>query len=147
RSGGCADRDRLGQDRYLDQQRDDVGLLADQTNDARGISTRDRSDLPWLRLRDTRGVETDVAAGSRHDRASWKRAGLSRYSAAKRLLRSQARRPGFLRFAVVRTTPRQQQRESHDGANARAQHAAIRLGQKPFTPQSAAGAADFPAGG
>jgi len=65
---------------------------------------------------------------------------------ASRVLRSQARRPGFLRFAVVRTAPRQQQREGHDGADARAQHAAIWLGQKPFAAQSAAGAADFPAG-
>ena len=71
--------------------------------------------------------------------------GVSRHSVAGRVLRSQARRPGFLRFALVRTPPRQQQREGHDGAHARAQHAAIRLGQKPLAAQSPAGASDFSA--
>ena len=49
-------------------------------------------------------------------------------------------------IALVRTTPRQQQGEGHDGAHARAQHSAIWLGQKPIAPQSAASAADFSAG-
>ena len=90
-------------------------------------------------------AETYVATRPGHDCASWQRAGVSRYSVTSSLLRGQARDPRLLRLVVVRANSRQKRGALDDGANARAQHAAIWLGEKPFATQSAAGAADFPA--
>ena len=62
-------------------------------------------------------------------------------------LRRQARDPGVLRLAPCRADPRRQPRPAHDGADAGAEHAAIRLGEEPAAPQAAAGPADLPARG
>ena len=75
------------------------------------------------------------------------RPGLPRHSAAIGLLRGQARHPGLLRLAAIRIDPRPQQRPAHDGADARSEYAAVRLGQEPPAAQGAAGAAHLSARG
>ena len=74
-------------------------------------------------------------------------AGLPRHPAPVGLLRGQARDPGLLRLAPLRADPRRQPRPADDGADAGAEHAAVRLGQEPAAAQGAAGAADLPARG
>ena len=74
-------------------------------------------------------------------------AGVSRHPAPVGLLRRQARDPGLLRLAPLRADPRREPRPAHDGADAGAEHAAVRLGQEPPAAQGAAGAADLPARG
>jgi NAD(P)-dependent dehydrogenase (short-subunit alcohol dehydrogenase family) len=82
----------------------------------------------------------------RRDRAGRFRAGLSRYSAASRLLRCQACDSRFYGFAALRAAARSQQCSCHDGADARAQYAAVFLGEKPITQQAATCAALLSAG-
>ena len=72
---------------------------------------------------------------------------LPRHPAAVGLLRRQARHPGLHRLAALRADPRRQQRPGDDGADAGAEHAAVRLGEEPAAAQGAAGAADLPARG
>ena len=62
-------------------------------------------------------------------------AGVPRHPAPVGLLRRQARDPGLLRLAPLRADPRQQPRPAHDGADAGAEHAAVRLGEEPAAAQ------------
>ena len=62
------------------------------------------------------------------------------------LLRRQARDPGLPRGAALRAAARQEQHPGDDGADARGQHPAVRLGAVPAAAPRPAGAADLPAG-
>jgi NAD(P)-dependent dehydrogenase (short-subunit alcohol dehydrogenase family) len=64
----------------------------------------------------------------------------SAYCGAKHAIR------GLYRRIALRTASRSQPRPSDDGANARIEYAAIRLGREPHAPRSAAGGARFSAG-
>ncbi len=136
---------RTGADRHLGQRRDDVGLRPHQRDDRRGISPRDGGDVSRLCVRHAGGTETHAAAGSRDHRACGVGAGVPEHSAAGGLLRCKTRGPGVPRSAAHGAAARPQQGADDHGADAGAEHAAVRLGAKQAAAQSAAGAADFSA--
>ena len=121
-------RSAVRPDRHLGQLRDGDDLFAVRRSDPGRIPPRHRGHLSRLRLRHDGGAAADAAARPRHDRAGRLGAGLSRDPAAIGLLRRQIRDPRLYRQHPLRIAARQEPGPHHDGADAGAQHAAIRLG-------------------
>ena len=142
-----AGRAGAGRDRPVGQRRLAVRVRLVLGRRARGVRARDRGHLSRLRLRHPRRAGPDAAARPGDGRAGRVGAGLPRHPAAGALLRGQARDPGLPRLAAGRAVRRRQQRAGHDGADAGAEHAAVRVGAVPAAAQGAAGRADLPARG
>ena len=134
-------------DRRVGQRRDDLGARHLRRHRARRVPPGHRGHLPGLRLRHASRAGPDAPAQPGRDRAGRLRARLPRHPAAVRLLRRQARHPGLPRLVAHRAARRAQRCQRDDGADARAEHAAVRLGAVPAAAPAAAGAADLPARG
>ena len=111
------------------------------------VPPRHRGDLPGHRPRHPGSAFADAAARPRRDRSGRLGAGLPGHPAPVGLLRGQARDPGVLRLSPLRADPRQEPRPPDDGADARAEHTSVLLGQEPAAQEGTAGAADLPARG
>ena len=120
----------------MGERRHDQRVRLHQGHDPGGVQTRHGSLLPGLHQRHARGAEAHAAARPRAHRAGGQRAGLPGHPAPGGVLREQARHPGFHGQPPGRVDPRQEQRHRVHGADARAQHPAVRLVQEQECPTS-----------
>lgn len=82
-AGGRPGRERAGSDRRLGECGIHLGVRPIRRDRADGVQACHRSHLSGIRVRDNDGAETDETPGSRHDRASRLRSGLSRHPPAQ----------------------------------------------------------------
>jgi len=107
---------------------DGDGRRAGRRRHAGRIPSGHRGDVPRCRAWNARGPRGDATAQPRQHHPGGLRARLSRDPTAIGLLREQIRHPRLHRFAAGGADPRSFGRSHHHGADARDEHAAVRLG-------------------